>query len=94
MADAEFHDPERIELITALRKALEVNVSSTGNVSPIISVTSPAWAYLWLSHIDKLEFWLANAQRLPGNAHRGFLNYDETRTIVLQCEFINLYTFS
>jgi hypothetical protein len=42
MAETEFHDPERIKQLTALKALLNYNTSSTIH------------AHLWLSDVDKL----------------------------------------
>jgi hypothetical protein len=55
MADAEFHDPERIELLEALKTALGVDVIPSPTV----------WACLWLSDIDRLRDNVRGAQANP-----------------------------
>ena len=81
----EFHDPVRIELLTALKEAIRVDVPST------------VWAYLWLSDFDKLRYFVDQV-RLGGNhlssTRLALLNQETNKEIVLLCEFINLYTFS
>jgi hypothetical protein len=75
MAETEFHDPDRIKLLTALKKALNDNVSST------------VWAYLWLSDIDKLMRLVDDAQRDP-YIIQALLRITETEgKIVQKCEF-------
>jgi hypothetical protein len=81
MADTDFHDPDRIELLTALKKAL--------NDDNVPSVPSTVWSYLWLSDIDRLRALAQNSQ-LAGL----LLITDSDKDIVLMCEFINLYPFS
>ena len=74
MAETAFHDAQRITVLTALKAALVHDVSST------------AWAYLWLSDIDKLEEMLEEAQRRPIFA-KAFLMVTETHAKVIQkCE--------
>ena len=82
MADTEFHDPKRIELLTALKEALQVNVPSA------------TWACLWLSHIDKLRRWVDQVRDYPETTELALANRETHLNIVLLCEFINLYTFS
>ena len=43
MAEAEFDDPTRIQLLTALKENTGTTISST------------AWACLWLSDVDRLR---------------------------------------
>jgi hypothetical protein len=77
MADAEFHDPERIELLEALKTALGVDV--------IPSLT--AWACLWLSDIDRLrDLVRQNRYLLMGY----FENMEHSVRIVQKCRFTNL----
>jgi hypothetical protein len=78
MADTDFHDPERISLLTTLKETLYGNVPST------------VWACLWLSDIDKLRL----LTQCPHLVPLALLNRDITRNLVLLCESITLYTFS
>ena len=77
----EFHDPVRIELLTALKEAIMVHVPST------------VWAYLWLSDFDKLRYYVDQV-RLGGihllSTRLALLNQETNKDIVLLCE----YTFS
>jgi hypothetical protein len=83
MADTDFDDPERITLLTALKKILNDQ-----------GVPSTTWASLWVSHIDKLRSLVDDARRLA-IFRAGLLSRDDTsQTLVKQCEFINLCTFS
>jgi hypothetical protein len=82
MADTEFHNPERIELLTALKETLEVNVPSI------------TWACLWFSHIDKLRLCVHQARAFPGGTLLALLNREADQNLVLLCGFINSYTFS
>jgi hypothetical protein len=81
----EFRDRDRIELLTALKKAIKVHVPST------------VWASLWLSDFDKLKYFVDQAC-LGGNHLYGtrlaLLNQETNKDIVLLCELISLYTFS
>jgi hypothetical protein len=81
MADTDFHDLERIGLLTDIQKALK-------KASPDGNVPSTVWSYLWLSDIDKLK-------TLAQNPHltRLLLITGSDKDIVLMCEFIGLYTF-
>ena len=81
MADTDFHDLERIGLLTDIQKALK-------KASPDGNVPSTIWSYLWLSDIDKLK-------TLAQNPHltRLLLITGSDKDIVLMCEFIGLYTF-
>jgi len=82
MAETEFHDPGRIKLLTALKEALNDNVSST------------VWAYLWLSDIDKLMRLVDDAQRDPYLVQALLRITEIEGKIIQKCEFINFYTFS
>jgi hypothetical protein len=82
MAQTDFHDPDRIKLLTSLKEAIKDNVSST------------IWAYLWLSDIEKLTELVDDAQRFPFLVQAALRNHEFERNIVRQCEFINFYIFS
>jgi hypothetical protein len=80
MADAEFHDPERIELLEALKTALGVDVIP----SPTI------WACLWLSDIDRLQDFVRFAQAYPFNLLGAFRNMEQSVRMVQKCGFTHL----
>jgi len=82
MAETDFHNPDRIKLLIALKEALNDNVSST------------AWAYLWLSDIDKLTILVDDAKRYPFLVQAALRNSEIERNLVRQCAFINFYIFS
>jgi hypothetical protein len=77
MADAEFHDPERIELLKALKTALGVDVIRTPT----------AWACLWLSDIDSLRNLL---RQHPVFTLSVFENMERSVRIVQKCVYTNL----
>jgi hypothetical protein len=82
MADTNLDDPERITLLTALKKALgDENVPTT------------VWASLWFSDIDKLKAALDQVQRNPVLGRFGLLNREADRNLVLLCEFVSFCTF-
>jgi len=77
MADAEFHDPERIELLKALKTALGVDV-----------IRYPtAWACLWLSDIDRLRDLV---QERPYYILSSFDTMEHSVRIVQKCVYTNL----
>jgi hypothetical protein len=83
MADTDFGDPERITLLTALKKVLNDQ-----------GVPPATWASLWVSHIDKLRS-LVDGARRHAMFQLGLVSRDDdSQTLVKQCEFINLCTFS
>jgi len=82
MVDTDFYDPDRIKLLTDLKTALNMTVSST------------IWACLWLSDIDKLTQLIDWAQKRPYMIRLSLTGPNIGRNIVRQCEFINIYTFS
>jgi len=77
MADAEFHDPERIELLKAFKTALGVDVIRTPT----------AWACLWLSDIDSLRNLL---RQEPYFLLGSFANMEHSVRIVQKCVYTNL----
>jgi hypothetical protein len=80
MADAEFHDPERIELLEALETALGIE-----------AIPSPtAWACLWLSDIDRLKDLVREAQAYPLSLRSSFRDVERSVKLVQKCEFTNL----
>lgn len=83
MAETNFSDPERVTLLTELKKAFEVQ-------NGVQDVPTTIWAYLWFSDIDKLRAMRDDVQRchLFGAGLLG-----THRDLVLWCEFINFYTF-
>jgi hypothetical protein len=81
MAETEYDDPKRIELLTALKEALNCDVTPT------------IWASLWLSDIDKLKEWVDGAQKNPLIVQGSLFGYDTGGNIAQRCEFINFYTF-
>ena len=82
MAETEFHDPERIEQLTALKALLNCNVSST------------IQAHLWLSDVENLRELVNIAQIRPAFVISGFQATEKEARIVQKCEFRNFYTFS
>jgi len=77
MADAEFHDPERIELLKALKTALGVDV-----------IPYPtAWACLWLSDIDRLRHLV---RQFPFFILSSFDTMERSVRIVQKCVYTNL----
>jgi hypothetical protein len=82
MAEAEFHDPERINLLEGLQTALKHTVSSTIR------------AYLWLSDIDNLRRFVDDARRDDLLVELVFEFLENRGKIVQKCECINFCTFS
>jgi hypothetical protein len=79
MMDAEFHDPERIELLQALETALGVD-----------AIPSPtAWACLWLSDMDRLRDLVRDAQERPLLLVSFFQTVELSGKLVQKCEFTN-----
>jgi len=78
--DAEFHHPERIELLEALKTALGVHVIEG----------STTWACLWLSDIDNLRTLVARAQEVPDFLAGYFASVENQIKIVQTCRFVNL----
>ena len=78
MADTEFRDEERIELLEALKTALESDT--------IPSQT--AWACLWLSDIDRLRCIVHDAQMNRIFAMAFFRDMESNTKIVQKCLFI------
>ena len=78
MADTEFRDEERIELLEALKTALGSDT--------IPSQT--AWACLWLSDIDRLQGIVHNAQTARILVKAFFQNMESNSKIVQKCLFI------
>jgi hypothetical protein len=75
MAETEYNDPERIELLTALKEALNCNVPSI------------PWACLWLSDIDRLKKLVDDARR-DSDLVMGYLwNVEKQQKIVQKCKF-------
>jgi hypothetical protein len=82
MADTGFGDPERISLLTTLKRVLNDE-----------NVTSAVWASLWVSHIGKLRNLVDDAQRLTA-VRLGLLNRATDRNILRLCEFLDFCTCS
>jgi len=80
MAGTEFHDPERMELLEALKTALDSDT--------IPSLT--AWACLWLSDIDRLRDLIRQTQASPLTMMSYFRDMEQNIRIVQQCVFTNL----
>jgi len=78
MADTEFRDEERIELLEALKTALGSDT--------IPSQT--AWACLWLSDIDRLRCLVQDAQRNRYYLIASFRDIESNTKIVQKCVFI------
>jgi hypothetical protein len=76
-AYAEFHDPERIELLDALKTALESDVI----YSPTV------WACLWLSDIDRLRERVRIAQMDPFTVLTSFESIEHSIRLVQTCRF-------
>lgn len=83
MADTNFSDPERVTLLTDLKKAFEVQ-------NGVQDVPTTIWAYLWFSDIDKLRAMRDEVQRSHLFGAGLLVTH---RDLVLRCEFINFYTF-
>jgi len=77
MADTEFRDDERIELLKALKIALGSDT--------IPSQT--AWACLWLSDIDRLRDLVHDAQVRGYLVMATFQNMESNEKIVQKCVF-------
>jgi hypothetical protein len=75
MADAEFDDPERMELLKALKTALRDDVPPT------------AWACLWLSDIDRLRHLADDAQTNSYYVMASFESMETKAKIVQKCVF-------
>ena len=82
MAETEFHDPERINLLADLKTALKHTVTST------------VQAYLWLSDIDNLRRFVDDARRDDFAVKAVFDVIENRGKIVQKCERINFCTFS
>ena len=78
MADTEFRDEERIELLEALKTALGSDT--------IPSQT--AWACLWLSDIDRLQGIVHDAQTNRLFLKSFFRDMESNIKIVQKCLFI------
>jgi len=78
MADTEFRDEERIELLEALKTALGSDT--------IPSQT--AWACLWLSDIDRLRGIVHDAQANRLFLKSFFRDMESNTKIVQKCLFI------
>ena len=78
MADTEFRDEERIELLEALKTGLGFDT--------IPSQT--AWACLWLSDIDCLRVLVHNAETRPYLLMASFRDMESNAKIVQKCMFI------
>lgn len=76
-AYAEFHDPERIELLDALKTAVDSDVISSPTV----------WACLWLSNIDRLRELVRLAQMNPFWVLPTFQNIESSIRLVQTCRF-------
>jgi hypothetical protein len=81
VAETEYDDPKRIELLTALKEALNCDVTLT------------IWALLWLSDIDKLKKWVHRAQQESDVTHTSLIGVEITGNIVQRCEFMKFYIF-
>lgn len=75
-ANTEFHDPERIKLLTDLKAVLNCNVSSTVH------------AHLWLSDIDELKALVDVERRKSGSAEAIFRVTDKDAKTIGKCESI------
>jgi len=80
MAEEEFNDPQRIDLINALKSVVPVIPSST------------TWACLWLSDIDKLRLCVQNAMASP-KSFRLSAKAIEAANLIPKCWFTNLIFF-
>jgi hypothetical protein len=76
-ANTEFHDPERIKLLTDLKAVLNCNVSSTVH------------AHLWLSDIDELKALVDVERRKSGSAEAIFRVTDKDAKTIGKCESIS-----
>ena len=81
-ANTEFHDPERIKLLTDLKALVKRNVSSTIH------------AVLWLSDIDALKELVNIAQTKSSVVITLFGSTEKNAKIIEKCKFVNFYTFS
>ena len=84
--EAEFHDTHRKELLQALKDAL-----------PAKSIRPTAWACLWLGDLDKLEDFLALAQRKPVDATMAAYSLESvevTARIVPTCGLLAFVLFN
>jgi hypothetical protein len=79
MADAEFDEPQRQELLKALKTALNDEV-----------IPSTAWACIWLSDIDRLRELVHDAQMRPFLVMATFRDMERSVKIVQTCRFTNL----
>jgi hypothetical protein len=79
MAEVEFLDPCRQELLQALNDAL-----------PADTIRPTAWACLWLCDIDKLVDHLALARTMPTAAVLCFEGMELLTRIVPTCRMIQL----
>ena len=75
--EAEFHNPRRQQLLEALQRALNVDISPT------------TWACLWLSDIDRLQRLISQAEMDPTFARSAF-EAKSLDKMVPKCEFIKL----
>ena len=76
MADAEFHDPERIQLLESLKTALKVDV-----------IPPTAWACLWLSDIVRLRECVRDAQLNSYSSMASFYYLERMINVVQICGF-------
>ncbi len=76
MADAEFHEPERMKLLKALKTALESD-----------TIPPTAWACLWLSDVDRLQQLVRDAQASPLLLRGYFRDMECSEKIVQKCVF-------
>jgi hypothetical protein len=75
---AEFHVTERIDLLKALKKALDAHIPPT------------VWACLWLSDIDKLKVLVNIAKENPSALQDHFKSIESKTKIVQKCELYRL----
>jgi hypothetical protein len=82
MAETEFRDPERTNLLEDLKAALKHTVTST------------IWAFLWLIDFDNLRRFADDARRDDFAVRAVFDVIENKGKIIQKCEFINSYAFS
>jgi len=81
MIETEFHDPERIKQLTALKALVNCNVSST------------IQAHLWLCDVKQLTALVESAKILPSLVEAGFSGIEGDGKIIEKCKFVNFIPF-
>lgn len=75
MADEEFNDPRRKELLNSLEQTI-------GLTAPPIT-----WALLWLADLSSIEIWLDSSrkdEKIPGTRVT-LLQFEDTTRVISKC---------